>query len=235
MRHLFSADGEAALVVTMARRPLLAFDFDGTLAPIVARPDDARVPPAVERRLERLSRVLPLAIVSGRRVDDVRARLSFTPRYIVGNHGRRIHGCPKQTRCRCLTACATVSRRKRNHCMRQASRWKTSASRLPALSPLQPAGAGPRNGFPACRDPAGGVRAFGGKLVMNIVVEEPRTRPRQWRASSNVEVGPRSSGRRRQRRAGVRARHPMADGQGGRDDPASLAMYYLDDLDEVAA
>src|SRR6476620_2607546 len=39
MRHLFSAEGEAALVATMARRPLLAFDFDGTLAPIVPRPD----------------------------------------------------------------------------------------------------------------------------------------------------------------------------------------------------
>jgi trehalose 6-phosphate phosphatase len=78
MRHLFSAEGQAALVATMARRPLLAFDFDGTLAPIVARPDDARVPTAVQQRLERLGRALPLAIVSGRRVDDVRARLSFT-------------------------------------------------------------------------------------------------------------------------------------------------------------
>jgi len=58
MRHLFSAEGEAALVATMARRPLLAFDFDGTLAPIVARPDDARVPAAVERHLERLGRAL---------------------------------------------------------------------------------------------------------------------------------------------------------------------------------
>ena len=55
MRHLFTPEGEAALAATMARRPLLAFDFDGTLAPIVARPDDARVPAAVEHRLERLA------------------------------------------------------------------------------------------------------------------------------------------------------------------------------------
>ena len=30
MRHLFCAEGEAALAATMRARPLLAFDFDGT-------------------------------------------------------------------------------------------------------------------------------------------------------------------------------------------------------------
>jgi len=87
MKHLFSPEGDAALVAAMARRPLLAFDFDGTLAPIVARPDDAHVPPAVARRLEILARLLPVAIVTGRKVDDVRARLAFEPRFIIGNHG----------------------------------------------------------------------------------------------------------------------------------------------------
>jgi len=51
MQHLFTPEGEAALVVVMASRPLLAFDFDGTLAPIVARPEDARVANALEQRL----------------------------------------------------------------------------------------------------------------------------------------------------------------------------------------
>ena len=40
MQHLFSPDGEAALAAVLRLRPLMAFDFDGTLAPIVARPDD---------------------------------------------------------------------------------------------------------------------------------------------------------------------------------------------------
>ena len=87
MRHLFCAEGDAALAAALARQPLLAFDFDGVLSPIVARPDDARVPLAVARRLDRLSRTLPLAIVSGRSVDDVRARLAFEPSAIVGSHG----------------------------------------------------------------------------------------------------------------------------------------------------
>jgi len=87
MRHVFSAAGQIALAAVLARRPLLAFDFDGTLAPIVPRPHDAQLSSAVANRLRSLSRRLPLAIVSGRSRDDVLERLSFAPRYVVGNHG----------------------------------------------------------------------------------------------------------------------------------------------------
>ncbi len=87
MQHLFTSDGEAALAAALRRQPLLAFDFDGTLAPIVARPEDARLSQAVSARLKALAAHLPTAIVTGRTVDDVRARLGFEPRYIVGNHG----------------------------------------------------------------------------------------------------------------------------------------------------
>ena len=87
MRKLFSPAGEADLAATVARRPLLAFDFDGTLSPIVARPIDARVPIATLRRLKRLAHRLPTAVISGRAVDDLRHRLGFEPAFIVGNHG----------------------------------------------------------------------------------------------------------------------------------------------------
>jgi len=87
MQHLFSPEGEAALATALRQRPLLAFDFDGTLAAIVARPDDARISQAVSARLKALSARLPLAIVTGRTVDDVRGRLGFEPRFIIGNHG----------------------------------------------------------------------------------------------------------------------------------------------------
>ncbi|MDI1347623.1 trehalose-phosphatase [Aquabacterium sp.] len=87
MRHLLSPEGRAALATTLLNAPLLAFDFDGTLAPIVARPDDACIPLAVAQRLSRLSTLLPLAIITGRTIDDVQGRLSFKPQYIIGNHG----------------------------------------------------------------------------------------------------------------------------------------------------
>jgi len=87
MQHLFSPDGEAALAALLRRQPLMAFDFDGTLAPIVARPGDARIPKAVQTCLRALAQRLPVAIVTGRSVADVRDRLGFEPRFVIGNHG----------------------------------------------------------------------------------------------------------------------------------------------------
>ncbi len=87
MKHLFCPEGKAALAAAMRARPLLAFDFDGTLAPIVPRPADAQVPMAVAHRLQRLGRRLQIAIITGRRVQDVRGRLHFEPAHIIGNHG----------------------------------------------------------------------------------------------------------------------------------------------------
>src|SRR5438046_236383 len=87
MRHLFLRQGRAALVAALQGHPLLAFDFDGTLAPIVAHPNDARVTGALSERLARLADVRPVAVITGRSVDDVAPRLGFVPQYIVGNHG----------------------------------------------------------------------------------------------------------------------------------------------------
>jgi trehalose 6-phosphate phosphatase len=87
MRHLFGPEGRRALRAALRARPLLAFDFDGTLAPIVERPDDARVAADVSQRLDRLARLRPVAIITGRSVADVGQRLGFSPQFIVGNHG----------------------------------------------------------------------------------------------------------------------------------------------------
>lgn len=87
MQHLFGPDGEAALAAALRQRPLLAFDFDGTLTPIVARAEDARLSAAVSARLRALATQLPLAIVTGRAVADVRDRLGFEPQFLMGSHG----------------------------------------------------------------------------------------------------------------------------------------------------
>ena len=87
MKHLFSNEGQRAIAAVLSLQPLLAFDFDGTLAPIVARPDDARVATPVSQRLSELARWRPVAIVTGRRVADVSTRLEFEPTYIIGSHG----------------------------------------------------------------------------------------------------------------------------------------------------
>ncbi len=94
MKHLFTPHGEHALAHALAFKPLLAFDFDGTLAPIVARPEDARVSAAVAQQLKQLARLCPVAIITGRTVADVTPRLGFEPHYIIGNHGAEDPWCP---------------------------------------------------------------------------------------------------------------------------------------------
>jgi trehalose-phosphatase len=80
-----------ALLARLAAEPDQAglfLDFDGVLAPIVARPEDAA--PSAERRaeLERLvGRYALVSVVSGRAGDDVRARVGVDGVVYVGSHG----------------------------------------------------------------------------------------------------------------------------------------------------
>jgi trehalose 6-phosphate phosphatase len=87
MRYALSAHGLRRLREWIRNRPLLAFDIDGTLAPIVTRPWNARVPAAVQRHLAELAEWTSVAIVTGRAVADAQSMLAFRPRYLIGNHG----------------------------------------------------------------------------------------------------------------------------------------------------
>lgn len=69
-------------------RLLCAFDFDGTLAPIVTQPEQARTPLPVLQRLRELERLAPLAVITGRSVSDAAERIGFRPDFLVGNHGQ---------------------------------------------------------------------------------------------------------------------------------------------------
>mgnify|MGYP003946555467 CR=1 FL=1 len=95
LRPLLGPAGLAALTSLVRAPALFAFDFDGTLAPIRARPDDVHVSTTIALRLEKLARVRPVAIVTGRRIGDVRERLGFVPAWIVGNHGAEDEGDPE--------------------------------------------------------------------------------------------------------------------------------------------
>lgn len=77
-----------------AGRMLVALDFDGTLSPIVKRPEDARLHDAVAEPLRRLVHRSDtvVAIVSGRGLADVRERVAMEGIYYAGNHGFEIEG-----------------------------------------------------------------------------------------------------------------------------------------------
>ena len=67
---------------------LLAFDYDGTLAPIVARPDSAKMQPSTHRLLEGLAKLYPCVVISGRAQRDAIRRLQGVGVHeVVGNHG----------------------------------------------------------------------------------------------------------------------------------------------------
>jgi len=69
-------------------RSALIFDVDGTLAPIVARPELAEVPRATKAELERLAvRYLLVAFVSGRSGEEARRLVGLSGVRYVGNHG----------------------------------------------------------------------------------------------------------------------------------------------------
>ena len=70
-----------------ARRTLI-LDFDGTLAPIVRRPETARPPRATRAAIERLVRGgWTVAILSGRRLSDLRPRAAMDGALLFGSHG----------------------------------------------------------------------------------------------------------------------------------------------------
>ncbi len=69
---------------------LVVVDFDGTLAEIVDRPDDAALAPGALQALRRLARATTVAICSGRDVEDLRKRTIGAEAILVGGHGAHI-------------------------------------------------------------------------------------------------------------------------------------------------
>lgn len=94
---LASARTIAAAVAEGGRRTghvLALFDFDGTLAPLVARYDLARLPPRRRSLLDALARRpdTTLGVVSGRQLSDLKARVGLPGLYYAGLHGLQIEG-----------------------------------------------------------------------------------------------------------------------------------------------
>src|SRR5207237_10096488 len=69
-------------------RAAIFLDIDGTLAPIVPRPEDARVPTETRAELRRLNgRYGLVACISGRAGADARRIVGVPELVYVGNHG----------------------------------------------------------------------------------------------------------------------------------------------------
>lgn len=75
-------------------RLLVLVDYDGTLTPIVARPEEAHLSAATRRALRRLLGApgVHVGVVSGRSLVWLRKRLGLPAAICVGNHGLEIKG-----------------------------------------------------------------------------------------------------------------------------------------------
>lgn len=90
MEHLFERWTAVRRAIEAAPRLLLMLDFDGTLSPIVERPEDAILLAKGREPLAALAGLadVDIGIISGRAAEDVRARVGLDGVEYVGNHGR---------------------------------------------------------------------------------------------------------------------------------------------------
>ena len=70
-----------------AHRPALFFDFDGTLSNIVDQPEQAALVDGAAEALRALAARYPVAVLSGRDLADIRARVGIAGLWYAGSHG----------------------------------------------------------------------------------------------------------------------------------------------------
>ncbi|MBE0599302.1 MAG: trehalose-phosphatase [Desulfuromonadales bacterium] len=74
------------------RQPAVFLDYDGVLTPIVPRPEQAVITPAMRQAVRTLAERCPVAVVSGRDLPDVRQMVGIEEIVYAGSHGFDIAG-----------------------------------------------------------------------------------------------------------------------------------------------
>ena len=94
MQHLFSEWEPLAAAVKTTPHVLLLSDYDGTLTPIVSRPEEAVLSTEARDRLHALCAKpgFSIGIVSGRSLAECKAMVGVGGIYYAGNHGFEIEG-----------------------------------------------------------------------------------------------------------------------------------------------
>lgn len=94
MQHLFQLWESLSSEIRASTHILVLSDYDGTLTPIVSRPDEAVLPPAVRETLCAMVEkpTFSAGIISGRSLSDVKALVGIEGIYYAGNHGLEIEG-----------------------------------------------------------------------------------------------------------------------------------------------
>jgi trehalose 6-phosphate phosphatase len=167
MKFILSQRNRAILKKFASENVLVAFDFDGTLAPIVSDPDGAGLRPSTQKLLRRVTQLYPCIVVSGRSRKDVRQKLAGVHfREYIGNHGIEPWSS-SSAMARKVEAWIPVLTRKLEHLhgvlvenkrLSVSVHFRHERNKKRAIETIE-AVAG---GLP-------GARVFGGKQVVNIV------------------------------------------------------------------
>jgi len=167
MRYLLSRASRAVLTRLARESSLCAFDFDGTLSPIVDHPGRAGMRVRTRKLLACLAESYPCVIVSGRARADILSKVSgLKLARVIGNHGAETEASAPSSR-------------------RQAGRWKAALDRELGHFPglwmedkgvslavhyrQSPTKAEARRLVLSAARKLPDVRVFGGKEVMNLV------------------------------------------------------------------
>lgn len=170
MRDILAPNNRQVLSQVAASDVLLAFDYDGTLAPIVKDPDLAHMRERTRELLEQVGHAYPCVIISGRAQEDVQRRVHGTGVFeVIGNHGLEPR-CPRESDAVRVRAWVEVLGRQLAalpgvviedkqfslaiHYRRSPARRQARMAILRAASALD------------------GVRVIGGKSVINLVPSE---------------------------------------------------------------
>ena len=94
MPHLLNVWPSVSRRLASASSVLLLFDYDGTLTPIVARPEIATLSEETRRSLTTLAGMdkFVVGVVSGRDLSDLEALVAIPGLVYAGNHGLEISG-----------------------------------------------------------------------------------------------------------------------------------------------
>jgi trehalose 6-phosphate phosphatase len=174
MKAILSAEGHGVIEELAARHALLAFDFDGTLAPLVADRAAAGVPVTTRRLLRALSLFYPCAVVSGRARSDVAVRLERIPLFaIVGNHGAEA-GFGRLDRTRRARVLCWVRTLKKDLSLVPGVEIEDKGFSVAVHYRHVPSRAAARALVTAVASSLEGARVLGGRAVVNVV---PRDAP----------------------------------------------------------
>jgi trehalose 6-phosphate phosphatase len=179
MKNILARNQRSVLEELTSSNVLLAFDFDGTLAPIVSEPEGAALRVRTRQRLRALCELYPVIVISGRAQSDVQKRVAGAHVHaVVGNHGMEPPGATDK---------AATPSSAMNRYARQVKRWLVKLKR--DLEPLRGVviedktyslsvhyrqsrqKRASRAAIMAAVAELSGARIVGGKLVVNVTPE----------------------------------------------------------------